>query len=133
MFLFVAVELGKYLAAKTLVTIVHIEVNGGEYHNLYCRINPRLANENADKECDAAPVEGEEVGVLHQWQTALAEVIAQVFGQLVGIFGTYCSLEFLKPRCLLLLRCCIVDIEELEEFLQRLLAPLHLAIQLYLL
>ena len=57
MFLFVAVELGKYLAAQMLVTIVHIEVNGGEHYNLYCRINPRLANENADEECDAAPVE----------------------------------------------------------------------------
>ena len=117
MFLFVAVELGKYLAAQTLVTIVHIEVYGGEHHNLYSRINPRLTNENADKESDTAPVEGEEVGVLHQWQTAMAEVIAQAFGQLVGIFGTYGSLEFLKSWGLLLLSSCIVDIEELEEFL----------------
>ena len=112
---------------------MHIEIYGCEDHNLHTEVYPWHTHQDARKERKAAPVESQEVGILHQRQTALAEVGTQLIRQLVRILVANDFLEFLKPWRLLLLCQRIVLVEELEELLQRLPFPLHLLVDSHLL
>lgn len=121
------------LQTKTLVGSSHIEENQAEHGNLDSRIKPWKTYQDRDEQRDAAPVEGKDIGIFHQWKTARTEVGTQLLRQLLRISFAQISLEYLEDRSIPLLSQGIVLVEELEEFLHWLLLPLHLLPQLYLL
>lgn len=121
------------LQTKTLVGSSHIEEYQAEHGNLDSRIKPWKTYQNRDEQRDAAPVEGKDIGIFHQWKTARTEVGTQLLRQLLRISFAQISLEYLEDRSIPLLSQGIVLVEELEEFLHWLLLPLHLLPQIYLL
>ena len=72
------IEILERLFADTLVTHDHVNQQDIEHHDLKGEIEPRHIYQHCDKACDDAGVEGQDVGVLHQRQTQLAEVVTEV-------------------------------------------------------
>ena len=63
------------------MTDYHVDEQRVEDNEFESEIEPRHLEEERDEEGDAAPVEREDVGVLHQRQRRFAEVVAEVLRQ----------------------------------------------------
>ena len=97
--------------------IVHII----EYNHHYCKlkywINPREIDKTTGKKNYRAPVVREEIGVFHQRQTALAEVITKFLRHIVETSVTVdeVSLECLESRSHAFLCSAVFSIVGEEE------------------
>ena len=71
--------------AEGFMAAAHVPVHEGEEGELSDGIDDRAAETASDIDDDGTKVEGEQVGVLHQRQGALTEVITQRLGHVLGI------------------------------------------------
>ena len=124
--------LDKFLA-ETLVRDYHVNHHGVEHHNLEYEGEPRRLNDDRDEHCNDARVEREHVGVLHQGQTLLAEVVAELLRNGTAIV-TEARLEFtvqaLQSRRERFLLTGVVAIEGQGELFHEILAPSELVVVL---
>ena len=65
--------------------MTHVEIEGGQHSQLKEEVQPRFVNQTADIQSDGACIEGQDVGILHQRQTALSELIADVLWYVFAI------------------------------------------------
>ena len=72
------IEVLERLFADALVTHYHVNQQDIEHHDLKGEVEPWHIYQHSNKACDDACVEGQDVGVLHQRQTQLAEVVTEV-------------------------------------------------------
>ena len=101
----------KQFAAHFLMPVVHVFIDSHEHHNLKQEVNPRLINQGCHIEGYAACVEREEIGVFHQREALLSELVPHLLRNVISV----CFLQFfpilLEHRSFLLLIVGVVFIE----------------------
>ena len=110
----------------------HVNQQDVEYHDLEDEIQPGHIADHCDKAGDDAGVEGENVGVLHQRQAELAEVIAEFLAghAVLTVFLIQGGTQALHLGRQALLVGGIAAIEEQRQLAPEVPAPLQLMILL---
>lgn len=71
-------EVIKRFLADTLMTADHVDQQDVEYNDFKGEVQPRHVDNHRDEACDNSGIKGENIGIFHQWQAKLAEVVAEV-------------------------------------------------------
>ena len=101
-------------AAEFLVLVSHVYKQCHEYHKFKEQVEPQLPYEHHETEGNGTRVEGEYVGILHERQTAGAELLTERVGDGGAVFFIHHLDEALElgGHALLIVDICDVCVEE---------------------
>ena len=120
---FILIQLLFQACAKLLVLTAHVDIEHHHHRDLKRRIQPGLSYQQGEVQDDGTRIEGQDIGILHQRQTALTEIGTQLSRNFPSETGIHSRLETLETGTLLFLGMGIVPIEIEEEFPGTVLFP----------